>query len=372
MPTFNKLADTLREDATRGRIPGAVSLIAVGGSVMRLDSCGWLDGDRNHPMRDDAIFWIASMTKPVTTVAALMLVERRQLSLFDPVSAYLPQLKGLAACGEGREPTVLDLMRHTAGFTYGWSAVSALHLAYEAERAYDFGQTNAEMLVKLARLPLLHSPGTVFEYGMSTDVLGAVVEVCSGECLDDLFASWIFEPLGMASTGFRVDPAQHHRVARPFAHEPFTMAPPVGGGRWLSGGGGLWSTASDYHRFAQMLLNDGELDGVRLLQAATAKSMKAQHLPSGIGFGSYVEALGAVAPTPAMGQGFGLGLSIRLESGRNPLPGSVGDFTWPGASGTNFWCDPRHQLVAVVMMQAPTERLHYRAEARRCVYADLL
>lgn len=372
MPTFNKLADRLREDAARGRIPGAVSLIAIGGTVVRLDRCGWLGGDRSSPMTEDAIFWIASMTKPVTTVAALMLVERRLLRLSDPVSAYLPQLKGLAAFAQGGEATVLDLMRHTAGFTYGWSAVSALHLAYEAQRVYDFAQTNAEMLAKLARLPLLHPPGTVFEYGMSTDVLGAVVEACSGESLDDLFASWIFRPLGMTSTGFGVDPAHLHRVARPLAHEPFTMAPPVQGGRWLSGGGGLWSTASDYHRFAQLLLNDGELDGVRLLQPGTVQSMKTQQLPQGIGFGNYADALGAVAPTPAMGQGFGFGLSVRLAPGRNPLPGSVGDFSWPGASGTNFWCDPVHQLVVVVMMQAPTERLHYRTEGRRCVYADLL
>ncbi|MCM5682733.1 beta-lactamase family protein [Schlegelella sp. S2-27] len=372
MITFNKLADTLREDAARGRIPGAVSLIAMGGTVARVDSCGWLDGDRSRPMTDDAIFWIASMTKPVTTVAALMLVERRQLRLSDPVSAYLPQLGRMAAFAGGREATVLDLMRHTAGFTYGWSAVSALHLAYQAEQVYDFAQTNADMLGKLARLPLLHPPGTVFEYGMSTDVLGAIVEVCSGEPLDELLASWIFEPLQMTSTGFRVEQKHLGRVARPFAHEAFAMAPPAGGGRWLSGGGGLWSTAPDYHRFAQMLLNDGELEGVRLLDAATVRAMKTQQLPPGVAFGSYADALGAVAPTPAMGQGFGLGLSVRLEAGRNPLPGSVGDFTWPGASGTNFWCDPRHQLVVVVMMQAPAERLHYRAEGRRCVYADLV
>jgi CubicO group peptidase (beta-lactamase class C family) len=228
------------------------------------------------------------------------------------------------------------------------------------------------MLGKLRRLPLLHPPGSVFEYGMSTDVLGSVVEVCSGESLDDLFASWIFQPLGMDSTGFRVDTESLDRVARPFAHEPFLMAPPVQGGRWLSGGGGLWSTAPDYHRFAQMLLNDGELEGVRLLQASSVRAMKVQQLPTGVGFGSYIDALGPAAPTPFMGQGFGFGLSIRLEPDLNPLPGSVGDFTWPGASGTNFWCDPQHQLAVIVMMQAPTERLHYRRECRRCVYADLV
>lgn len=372
---FKGISERLREDVEGGRIPGAVALVAVQGRIELLESYGVLGEEEGRLMGTDAIFWIASMTKPITTAAALILVEAGRLDLSDPVAAYLPQLKDLQVVGAGspeRQPTILDLMRHTAGFTYGSFGTSPAHLGYERAKVYDFQQTNAEMVDKFARLPLLYQPGTTFEYGMSTDVLGHVVEVCSGQALDEFMFSRLFEPLGMRDSGFCVGAAARQRVARPFGREPFGMAPPVTPvPAWFSGGGGLWSTAPDYYRFAQMLLNFGELNGRRVLKAETVRAMRTNQLPPGTRYGGYTETLGAVAPTPAMGQDFGLGLSIRMADNVNPLPGAVGDFTWPGLSGANFWCDPHNQLIAVVMMQAPSLRLDYRAHSRNLVYRDL-
>ncbi|MBI5278277.1 MAG: beta-lactamase family protein [Burkholderiales bacterium] len=372
---FAAVADRLHVDVEQGLIPGAVVYVARCGEVQLFDWCGACAPDEKRPMRGDALFWIASMTKPVTSAAAMLLVEEGRLRLDDPVYAYLPQLRDLRLA-DGSVPTqparVVDLLRHTAGFTYGPFGNSPVHQVYERERVYDFRQTNGQMLEKLAGLPLLHAPGTTFEYGMSTDVLGRLIEVCSGEPLEEFLASRLFEPLGMHDTGFAVSQAQHHRVARPFAHEPFTMAPPLDGTMlWRSGGGGLWSTAADYASFAQMLLDFGELNGRRILARSSLEAMRSEQLPPDVRFGDYTSALGPTAPTPDMGQNFGLGLSLRVQACGNPLPGSVGDFGWPGVSGSLFWCDPQHALVVVVMLQAPSLRLLYRARCRELVYAAL-
>jgi len=371
---FRSLAEELRTDSELGLIAGAVAAVSVDGRVELMEAAGWLDPERLHPMHTDAIFWIASMTKPVTSVAALMLLEDGRLHADDPVAAYLPQFAGLRlpdGSAPPRPPTIFDLLTHTAGFTYGAFGASCIHKAYEAERVYDFGQTNAEMADKLARLPLLYAPGTTFEYGMSTDVLGRVIEVCSGMTLGEFLWLHIFEPLGMRSTAFHLTDAQRTRVAHPLPHEPFTMAPPSDASRWDSGGAGLWSTASDYLRFAQMLLGAGELKGTRILQPDSVRALCSNQLHKGVRFGPYTEAMGAFAPTPATGRGFGLGLSVRLAHGDGTPPGEVGEFTWPGVSGANFWCDPARKLAAVVMMQAPSMRAHYRVRARELVYRAL-
>lgn len=367
--SHRRLAQVLRQGVVRGDFPGAVAWMACRDKVASMVAAGQREPALIDAMSSDAVFWIASMTKPITTAAALMLVDDGLLRLDDPVCHYLPALQRLATQDSTLcHPTVRDLMRHTAGFTYGFLGDGPVHRAYQAAGVYDFGQTNQTMVDKLARLPLLYPPGSTFEYGMSTDVLGAVVEVCTGQELATCLNERVLAPLGMIDTGFSLSPSQQARVARPFGREAFDLAPPLAGSTWASGGSGLWSTAADYGRFAQMLLNGGCGPGGRLLSSRAMVEMLRPQLPRAVGFGPYVAALGPVAPLPAMGQGFGLGLSIRVEHPSHPLPGGQGDFCWPGMSGCQFWCDPQHHLVVVVMMQAPSQRLPYRAKARQAVY----
>jgi CubicO group peptidase (beta-lactamase class C family) len=212
---------------------------------------------------------------------------------------------------------------------------------------------------------------------MSTDVLGAVVEAVSGTPLDDFIAAHITAPLGMHDTGFRLADGAAARLAEPHL-DPATGAHPLRylyeaarPPRWIAGGSGLLTTATDYARFAQMLLNGGELDGVRILARKTVALMLSDHLPPGVRYGSFTAALGITAPLPEYGQGFGLGMVVRTAPGRNPSPGSVGDFTWPGISGCYWWADPQEELVAVLMLQAPAVRVRYRALLRDLVYQAL-
>jgi len=370
---FDALATLLSTGVREGRIAGAVSLVEQAGETVHLESTGWLDGSCHQPMPTDARFWIASMTKPVTTVAALTLVEEGRVRLSDSVCDHLPEMRGQRLV-DGRVPipamTVLDLMRHTSGLTYGFAGDDAVRAAYVQAGIMDYRQSNAEMVEKLARLPLLYAPGAVFEYGMSTDVLGRIVEVCTGKTLGEVLRERIFEPLEMESTGFEVSRDAADRVAGPLPHESFDLAPPILGARWQSGGAGLWSTASGYARFARMLLEDGCYKGRQILQPATVRMMRENQLPEVVRYGDHVDTLGSVAPMPDNGRSFGLGLSVRLRDVVGQPPGHVGDFSWPGISGTNFWCDPAKRLVVIVMMQAPSQRLYYRDAARRAVYAE--
>ena len=266
-----------------------------------------------------------------------------------------------------REMTIQDLLRHTSGFTYGFLGTSPVKAAYsEAKidgRVIDDGieildseQTSSELITKLSKLPLAYHPGTTWEYGVSTDVLGRVVEVVSHMTLDRFIAERISQPLGLRDTDFSVPEAEARRIAEPQVNKSTGERPPMGDPRrrpkWLSGGGALVSTAGDYARFCQMLLNGGELDGVRVLSPKTIALMTSDHLPHGVGYDPItVPLLGAAAPTAEMGQGFGLGFAVRKEQGRNPLPGSVGDYFWSGAWGTTFWIDPHEQLIAILMLQ---------------------
>jgi CubicO group peptidase (beta-lactamase class C family) len=233
------------------------------------------------------------------------------------------------------------------------------------------------MLEKMARLPLVHQPGTTFEYSMSIDVLGAIVEIVSGLDLQRFIVERIAQPLGMHDTAFatadgerlaepQIDPATGKRTDVTFLYD---HARP---GRWFSGGGGILTTAHDYYRFAQMLLGNGEVDGVRILARKSVALMTSDHLPPGVRYGSFTRALGITAPLPEFGQGFGLGVAVRTAPGRNPNPGSVGDYCWSGISGTYFWIDPAEELIAIYLMQAPLERIHYRSLMRNMVYASLI
>ncbi|MEP7312237.1 MAG: serine hydrolase domain-containing protein [Pseudomonadota bacterium] len=392
---LQRITSTFNADVATGRIPGAVVLVARRGKTAYLQAVGFQDRDKQLPMQRDSIFRIASMTKPVVAVAALMLMEEGKLALIDPVSRYLPEFKDLkvgveqvdAATGQRhltleplRRPiTVQDLLRHTSGLTYGPFGDSLVQRLYRENKVMDDQQTNAEMVTKLAALPLAFQPGTTFEYSMSTDVVGRIVEVVSGMNLEQFVRERITAPLRMSNTGFLLDERNAARLALPQSDPvsgtsgvlfAYVMARPP---KWFSGGGGMLSTAADYARFCQMLLNSGELDGVRLLSRDSVALMTSDHLPPGAGFGTFTQELGITAPLPEFGQGYGLGIGVRKEQGRSPVPGSVGDFYWGGALGTYFWVDPQKQLIAVMMLQEIdiTKRTQYRSVLRNLVYQAL-
>jgi CubicO group peptidase (beta-lactamase class C family) len=392
---LDTLGAVIDADAAEGSIPGAVVVLVRDGDVAYFEAFGYADRAASRAMRRECVFRIASMTKPLTVVAALMLMERGKLLLTDPVSRYLPELQNLKVGVEHRddsgqrrltlEParrvmTVHDLMRHTAGFTYGQFGDSLVQRAYRAAHLIDDQQTNAEMVTKLSQLPLAFQPGTTFEYGMSTDVLGRVVEVASGMGLERFFAEHITGPLRMTHTGFGIPAHELDLLAEPQREVQSTPLPavipydPARPAKWFSGGGGLLSTATDYARFAQLLLNGGELDQVRLLSRKSVELMVHNHLPPHVDYGPRTADLGIAAPLPALGQGYGLGLGVRLEPGLAAVPGSVGDYYWGGALGPYFWVDPAEKLIAVFMLQELNvqRRTRYRALLRALVYQALL
>jgi CubicO group peptidase (beta-lactamase class C family) len=391
---LQRLTDAFAGDVARGAIPGAVIAIARQGQVAYFEPFGFRDREAGDRMRVDSVFRAASMSKPVTAVAAMTLVEEGKLQLFAPVAKYLPQLADVQVGVEredaggavrieleppARPMTVQDLFRHTAGFTYGFTGDSLVQRAYRDAKAATLAQTNAEMVAKLAALPLRYQPGTTFEYGMSIDVLGAVIEAVAGIDLERFIAQRIGAPLGWRTTGFRLEPYDAARLAEPQIDSATGQRPdltilfdPTREPRWFSGGGGMLTTAADYLRFAQMLCNGGTLDGVRILGRKTVELMTSDHLPPDVQYGSFARQLGITAPLPELGQGFGLGMAVRTSPGRNPNPGSVGDFTWPGISGAYWWADPSEALVVVMLLQAPAERVHYRCLTRDLVYQALV
>ena len=353
------LTSRIRDDVARGEYPGAVLVIVRDGKTVLSEAFGAQDPTTGAPMRPDSVFRIASMTKPVVSVAVLALVEDGKIGLGNPASRYLPELKGLKVGVERkdaagttvleevtaeREMTVQDLLRHTAGLTYGIFGDSLVDRRYREAKLLDPpGPTSDEFLRRLAALPLAQQPGKSWQYSRATDVLGVLVERVSGKPLDAFLSERILAPLGMSSSGFFVQAADQGRLAQPFAIDPDTKAPTkVGDMRtrpaFLSGGGGMVSTAGDYARFAQMLLAGGTLDGVRILSRKSVELMTSDALPPG-----------AAMPWP--GDGFGLGVAVRTSRGVPPAPGSVGAFGWAGIHGTSFTVDPAERLVAVWMVQ---------------------
>ena len=385
---LQRIRDALQVDIDNGVVPGAVALIARRGKIAFLEALGYRDREAGAAIATNTIFRIASMTKPFTSVATMMLAEEGKLLLADPVSRYIPEFANLKAAvdsdGEAktlateslkREMTVQDLLRHTSGLTYAHLAGPQLKQAYEAANVVDEKQTNADMVAKLGKLPLAYQPGSTWQYGVSTDVLGRVVEVAGGMTLDRFISERICKPLGLDNTGF--GPIDAARAAQPQIDPASGKRPPMRdtGVRpnWISGGSGLLSTAGDYVRFCQMLLNGGELGGMRLLSPTTVALMTSDHLtPETRRSPSTPILFGALAPVPHLGLGFGLGFAVRTHAGRNPLPGSVGDFSWSGVSGTYFWIDPQQQLIAVLMMQAPIQRMHYRYLMRTMTYQAIV
>jgi CubicO group peptidase (beta-lactamase class C family) len=370
---LEKTRQALKADVENKRFPGAVLILVRNGKIVTYDTIGYQVRADQTPMKKDSIFRIASMSKPITTVAAMILAEEDKLDIAAPVAQYLPEFKDVKVGVEGAAPkrpmTVQDLMRHTSGLTYGLFGNSPVDQMYR--KANIFAAKSLEDMVKtIATMPLLHQPGEAWEYSVSSDVLGRVVEVASGMDLDSFIQERITGPLKMADTGFWVKPSAISRLAKPDTQSMLPFADATQKPAIFSGGGGMFSTAGDYARFCQMLLNGGELEGVRILAPKSVALMTSDQLPPGTERHTSVAILsGPFGPVPEMGTSFGLGFAVRVDPGRNPEPGSVGDFSWAGITGTFFWVDPKEKLVAVQMVQAPTTMINVIwRQARTMVY----
>jgi CubicO group peptidase (beta-lactamase class C family) len=377
-----------------GQLPGAVVLIARKDKVAYFRAFGFRDREQKSAMTTDSIFRIASMTKPIVSAGVMMLAEEGKLDIAAPVSNYLPELRDLQVRVERIDPatgkketvmqpqmrpmTVQDLLRHTAGLVYpppiGNGPVSD---AYRDVNVLDRNTTLAEMVTKISKLPLANQPGEVWEYSAAVDVLGRIIEVVSGMDLDRFIEERVAKPLGMSSTGFYVREADRDRLAQPQIDPATGKRPPMFDAiqkpKLFSGGGGLVSTASDYLLFCEMLLHGANPGITRLLSQSTIYLMTSNALKPGIGYSAaQLELFGDVGPTPAMGQGFGLGFAVRTETGQNPLPGSTGSFYWTGSSGTTFFIDPKQQLIIIMMIQVPLSDVSfYRHEVRYLAYQAL-
>jgi CubicO group peptidase (beta-lactamase class C family) len=382
---LGRISAMLKADADKGTIPGAILLVARHGKIAAFDAVGVRDPGSKAPMTKDAIFRIYSMSKPITSVATMILFEEGKLALADPVAKYIPQLGGVKvgvekADASGGAPTlelvaarrpmtVQDLLRHTSGLTYGFFGDGLVKKAYVDSKLWVDYPSNAEFVDRIAKLPLIYQPGTTWDYSHSTDVLGRLIEVVSGKTLYEFEKARILDPLGMKDTAFYVtDKTKQDRIAEPFPNDrsiglDAEFNDPRVVQKWESGGGGMVGTAMDYARFLQMLLNGGTLDGKRILGPKTIAYMTADHLGASINPGPLY--------LPGAGFGFGLGFGVRKDAGVSELIGSVGDVNWGGAGGTYFWADPKEDLFVVFMMQSPKQRVPYRAVLKEMVYAAI-
>jgi CubicO group peptidase (beta-lactamase class C family) len=349
----------VREMIDKKEFAGAVTLVARVGKIVDFKAVGMMDMAKAQPMKTDTIFRIYSMTKPITTVAAMMLWEEGRFQLDDPVSKYIPEFKGLRVyvgpkeetVATKREITIRDLMRHTSGLTYGAFGDTAVDRMYREKRLLDRNATLQEFVAKLATIPLQYQPGTKFHYSVAVDVLGRVVEVISGRSLDTYFEDRIFKPLDMVDSAFFVPASKVDRFATNYgpglividnpSKSPY-LTPP----KFFSGGGGLVSTARDYARFCQMMLNGGELEGTRLLKHETVELMTHNQLPK--------EAIPMSMPGPGpsvVGLGFGLGFAVYMAADPNNPTSVVGEYFWGGAASTGFTICPRNKTVTVALTQ---------------------
>jgi CubicO group peptidase (beta-lactamase class C family) len=385
---LNRVGDALKAEIAKGKLPGAVALVARKGRVAYFEGFGVQDPATGAPMSKNAIFRIYSMTKPLVSVAAVMLMEDGRLVLTDPVSRHLPELAKLPVSVSKidptfgkvsyylvpaeREMTVQDLLRHTAGLVYGeLTANGPVKEAYAKAGAYNpngpfdsRGVTPAEQLVGLSNAPLAHQPGTVWEYSFASDVLGRVVEAASGMRLGQFLQQRLFDPLKMPDAGFFVPPEKMRRLAQPSPDNPIKLIDVSTAPKNDSGGAGAVSTTMDYARFSQMLLNGGRLDDARVLSRTSVALMTSDHLGRiSAPFTPGELLLG----TP--GYTFGLGFAVRQGPGVAGVPGSAGEFMWAGFAGTYFWVDPKEELLGVLMTQAPSpERAYYRRLFKQLVY----
>jgi CubicO group peptidase (beta-lactamase class C family) len=376
-----KIGDWMRAEVAAKKIPGATLMIVRGGKLAYAETVGVRDPSRPEAMKADDIFRIYSMTKPLTSVAAMMLVEEGKLELDAPVARYIPAFANVKVGVEKTGPlgqktleivdapqamTVRDLLRHTSGLTYGFFGTGLVKQAYRDARIGAEGDiSNAQFAEAIAKLPLAYPPGSTWDYSNSTDVLGRVIEVASGQSLGQFLKLRLLDPLGMKDTGFYVtDPERQARLAEPFADDRITPNAPLFDPRrpvaMESGGGGLMSTAADYTRFLMMLRNGGQLDGKRYLSEATLKEMTRDHLgPQVVRTALYL---------PGAGYGFGLGFAVRTAPASGKPDSAVGEYFWGGAGGTYMWVDPVNDLFVVYMMQSPKQRTPHRAALRELVY----
>jgi CubicO group peptidase (beta-lactamase class C family) len=376
-----RLLTTLQSEIDLGRLPGAVVMLSRHGKVEMLESLGQQNPNVGTTMALDSIFRIYSMTKPIVSVAIMMLMEQGKLLLSDPVGKYLPEfakqqlaveVDGQVSTMAAKPATVQDLLRHTAGLTYEFLGNSPAQKAY---RNAKIGMglrdaSNAEFSKTLAAQPLQYEPGTVWEYSRATDVLGALVEAVSGQTLGNFLSDQIFKPLKMLETGFSVPADKHHRIAEPFTKDPdggiqLKLINIQDQPKFESGGGGLASTIHDYARFLQFMINKGELDGVRLLSSHMVDFMTADHLGD-----MPISPVSSVTLLPP-GHVFGLGFAVRKETGISTVPGSAGVYYWGGIAGTSFFVDPKLNMFAILMIQAPNQRDYYRPLFRNLIYAAL-
>ncbi|MFL1462083.1 serine hydrolase domain-containing protein [Roseococcus sp. DSY-14] len=376
---LDRFAPAMAREIERGSFLGAVALVAREGEVVHHAAYGHRDQARRQAMTNDSVFLMASMTKPLTSVAAMMLAEEGRIQLRDNIAQYLPELRSLVVhTPQGDQPlarpvTVQDLLRHSSGFVYADAAPERIRDLY---RQHDIEARNGllpgdEMLRRLGTIPLAFQPGTQFFYSISTDVLGLLLERAAGERLDRIIESRLTGPLGMRDTVWFVDDARAARLAEA------PDADPLKAGMWasyrirqderersyLKGGAGMVGTAADYHRFCQMLLDGGTLDGRRYLSPSTVRFMISNHI---------VGMAGSPMASTGPGYGFGLGFGVRLDHGMGHAPGSPGDAMWAGAWGTSFTIDPAQRLVGVFMAQGPSNRVHTRMLFKNLVYGALV
>jgi len=377
-----RIDSVLKADVDAGRIPGAVIAIARHGKLVKLDAYGFRDKDAKIAMTTDTIFNIASMTKPITTVGALMLYEQGKLLIDDPLSKYFPKFATMKVAlrdnGEtiadttpaNRQITIQDLMRHTSGLIYGGRGNTLVHKMYPAgSSAAANNYDGTAFLDKLSSLPLLYQPATVWDYGFGLDVLGLTIEKISGQSLGQYLQANLFGPLGMTDTGFSIPADKAARYAKPLPADPDTGKPQARSPeltqaiKFDCGGGCAASTAYDYLRFASMLMNGGRFGEARVLGPRTVAYMLSDQLGTNI-----KNLVGNADPTRA-DYGFGLGLALRTQPGVVRMMGSIGQFSWPGASGTDWWADPKEELVVVYLSAAPGPiRWHYRQKINALVY----
>jgi CubicO group peptidase (beta-lactamase class C family) len=380
---LGRIGRIMNEHIAANRISGAIGLIARRGKIGYFETWGMLDRENSKPMRKDSIFRMYSMTKGVTGVAAMILLEEGRLSLLEPASKYLPELAAMKVQVEKTGPdgkktyevvpaerqiTIRDLLRHTSGFDYTGPKDEKGEALYVRSGVYAPDITIGEAVKRAAKLPLLHQPGTIWDYGISTDVLGRLVEVVSGKTLDVFFEERIFKPLGMVDTGFYVPEVKWDRLATLYSPNPDkTIKRVVGGPQdsfkkpavMLMGGAGLTSTAMDYARFYQMLLNGGTLDGQRILSRKSVELMSADHLGD----------LPRVGPLLPVGFGFGLTFAVNLGPGKNGITGTEGEYYWGGAAGTRFWIDPKEQMFGIFLVQIlPHTGLTYGTDFKQLAY----
>jgi uncharacterized integral membrane protein (TIGR00701 family) len=364
-----RIAPWFQDRIDQGVYPGAVIGLVRDDKVAYLQAVGTQDRAKKMPMKTDSIFWAASMTKPITSVAAMMLVDQGKLELDAPIGKYLPELANLKFHGEApkRPPQVIDLLRHTAGLTYPEEGATPDHRAYN-RALFRRDHTLEEFVRSLADMPLVYQPGEVWEYSWAADVLGRVIEVASGESLDLFLKGHLFDPLGMVDTSFVVPSDKRGRLVDPAPMGRWPLFDITQPARLFSGGGGLASTAPDYLRFCRMLLNGGALDGRRYLSARTVRLMATESLAPGTPFkGDVGRWLG-----PGWGTSWGLGFEVRVNPDYSLRPGAVGSFGWSGIWGTYFWIDPVSRLAAVLMIQVNPESIGPdRDGLRRLAYAAL-